>query len=162
MECEEFCHLFSSVVENLNLEHIKHVSSIKGAVKTWRHVTVRQTGVLPAPVSVQCLNMLYSPLQVNNDKSITILELPSCQTDMHTLPNQKPVPIQAREPHCDWLGLGFKTWSTAGLRHLVQDVCNMPLRTSCHHDDVWQFILLCVKAIRLPCAWYLTYGRTVT
>lgn len=34
VECEEFCHLFSSVVENLNLEHIKHVSSIKGAVKT--------------------------------------------------------------------------------------------------------------------------------
>lgn len=34
MECEEFCHLFSSEVENLNLEHLEHVISIKRAVKT--------------------------------------------------------------------------------------------------------------------------------
>lgn len=41
VECEEFCHLFSSVAENYNVEH---VISIRWAVKTRRYVTVRLTG----------------------------------------------------------------------------------------------------------------------
>lgn len=51
--CEEFCLLFSSVVENQNLERRKHVISISRAVKTRRHVMVRSTDG-----SVQCPDTL--------------------------------------------------------------------------------------------------------
>lgn len=73
VECKEFCHLFSSLVENLNLEHSKHVISIREAVKTLRHVTVRQTGVIVAPVSMWHLDTLLSPTQVNKGKSLIVM-----------------------------------------------------------------------------------------
>lgn len=51
MECEEFCHLFSSTFLKIwTWEHCEHLIWIKGAVKTVRHEPFGQTAVLLAPV----------------------------------------------------------------------------------------------------------------
>lgn len=110
MVCEEFCHLFSSVAENLNLEHSTHVISIRGSVKTRGHVMVRQTSVLLAPVSMQCLNTLYLPLQVNKGKSRPIIQLPYVQTNIFIHSPTKTCPHSGSLIMINWVEVSRSCW----------------------------------------------------